>query len=427
MDILCAGDNLSLHGKQVYDSMLAKPSPQQLVWQEFELGMFCHFGMNTFCNQEWGEGTDSPELFNPEQFDALQWVRTAKRAGFKYLVLTAKHHDGFCLWPTRTTDYSVKSSPWKDGNGDVVREVADACREEGLKFGLYLSPWDRHEPCYPDKEAYDDFYAEQLTELLTGYGPLVEVWFDGAGSQGREYDWTRIIGLVDKYQPDAMVFNMGRPTIRWVGNEDGVAPYPCWNTATTARESMFTSDMLTWMEGTPAWVPAECDVPIRKRHWFWHPDDEASLRSLEEVVELYYRSVGHGATLLLNVSPDNRGLLPDVDVTRVIEFGDEIRRRFGQSIGQTNGEGNELLLTLERIQPVNHVIIMEDIAQGERVREYVLEAYSQGDWKELARGSAIGHKKIDRFDTIETDLLRVNFLSSVEKPLIRSLAAYRVE
>lgn len=201
-----------------------------------------------------GEGTDSPELFNPTQFDARQWARTAKRAGFKYLVLTAKHHDGFCLWPTKTTDYSVKSSPWKNGQGDVVREVADACREEGLKFGLYLSPWDRHEPCYPDKEAYDDFYAEQLTELLTGYGPLVEVWFDGAGSQGREYDWPRIIGLVDQYQPEAMVFNMGRPTIRWVGNEDGVAPYPCWNTATTARESMFTSDMLTWMEGTPSWV-----------------------------------------------------------------------------------------------------------------------------------------------------------------------------
>lgn len=407
--------------------MFAKPSPQQLAWQELELGMFCHFGMNTFCDQEWGEGTDSPELFNPEQFDARQWARTAKRAGFKYLVLTAKHHDGFCLWPTRTTDYSVKSSPWKDGKGNVVQEVADACREEGLKFGLYLSPWDRHEPCYPDKVAYDDFYAEQLTELLTGYGPLVEVWFDGAGSQGREYDWTRIIGLVDKYQPDAMVFNMGRPTIRWVGNEDGVAPYPCWNTATTAKESMFTSDMLTWMEGTPTWVPAECDVPIRRRHWFWHPDDEASLRSLEEMMELYYRSVGHGATLLLNVSPDNRGLLPDVDVNRVIEFGDEIRRRFGRSLGQTSGEGTELLLTLERNQPVNHVIIMEDIAHGERVREYVIEAYSQGDWKELVRGSAIGHKKIDRFDTIETDLLRVIFLSSVDKPMIRSLAAYHVE
>ncbi|MCM3260653.1 alpha-L-fucosidase [Paenibacillus lautus] len=406
---------------------LAKPSPQQLAWQDMELGMFCHFGMNTFCDQEWGDGTDSVEIFNPEQLDARQWARTAKRAGFKYLVLTAKHHDGFCLWPTKTTDYSVKSSPWKGGKGDVVREVADACREEGLQFGLYLSPWDRHEPCYPDKEAYDDFYAEQLTELLTGYGPLVEVWFDGAGSQGREYDWNRIIGLIDKYQPDAMVFNMGRPTIRWVGNEDGVAPYPCWNTATTARESMFTSDMMTWMEGTPAWVPAECDVPIRKRHWFWHPDDEASLRSLEEVLDIYYRSVGHGATLLLNISPDNRGLLPEVDVERVIEFGDEIRRRFGQPVGQTSGEGTELLLKLEHIQPVNHVIIMEDIAHGERVREYVLEAFSHGEWKELVRGSAIGHKKIDQFDTVETDQLRVRILSSVEQPLIRNLAAYHVE
>lgn len=406
---------------------LAKPSPQQLAWQDMELGMFCHFGMNTFCDQEWGDGTDSPEIFNPEQLDARQWARTAKRAGFKYLVLTAKHHDGFCLWPTKTTDYSVKSSPWRGGKGDVVREVADACREEGLQFGLYLSPWDRHEPCYPDKEAYDDFYAEQLTELLTGYGPLVEVWFDGAGSQGREYDWNRIIGLIDKYQPDAMVFNMGRPTIRWVGNEDGVAPYPCWNTATTARESMFTSDMMTWMEGTPAWVPAECDVPIRKRHWFWHPDDEASLRSLEDVLDIYYRSVGHGATLLLNISPDNRGLLPEVDVERVIEFGDEIRRRFGQPVSQTSGEGTELLMKLEHTQPVNHVIIMEDIAHGERVREYVLEAYSQGEWKELVRGSAIGHKKIDRFDTVETDQLRVRILSSVEQPLIRNLAAYHVE
>ncbi|WP_456289307.1 alpha-L-fucosidase [Paenibacillus sp. AK002] len=406
---------------------LAKPSPQQLAWQDMELGMFCHFGMNTFCDQEWGDGTDSAEIFNPEQLDARQWARTAKRAGFKYLVLTAKHHDGFCLWPTKTTDYSVKSSPWKGGKGDVVREVANACREEGLQFGLYLSPWDRHEPCYPDKEAYDDFYAEQLTELLTGYGPLVEVWFDGAGSQGREYDWNRIIGLIDKYQPDAMVFNMGRPTIRWVGNEDGVAPYPCWNTATTAKESMFTSDMMTWMEGTPSWVPAECDVPIRKLHWFWHPDDEASLRSLEEVLDIYYRSVGHGATLLLNISPDNRGLLPEADVERVIEFGDEIRRRFGQPVGQTSGEGTELLLKLEHIQPVNHVIIMEDIAHGERVREYVLEAFSHGEWKELVRGSAIGHKKIDRFDTVEADQLRVRILSSVEQPLIRNLAAYRVE
>ncbi|NOU73247.1 alpha-L-fucosidase [Paenibacillus sp. LMG 31458] len=406
--------------------VLAKPTLQQMAWQDLELGMFCHFGMNTFCDQEWGEGTDSPQKFNPAQLDARQWVQTANQAGFKYFVLTAKHHDGFCLWPTKTTDYSVKSSPWKDGQGDVVREVSDACREEGLQFGLYLSPWDRHEPCYSDKAAYDDFYAEQLTELLTQYGPLVEVWFDGAGSQGREYDWQRIIGLVNQYQPDAMVFNMGQPTIRWVGNEDGVAPYPCWNTAESARESMFTSDMLTWMEGTTSWVPAECDVPIRRRHWFWHPDDESSLHSLEHLMDLYYRSVGHGATLLLNVAPDDRGLLPEVDVQRVIELGDEIRRRFDAPLAVTIGEGMEVTLHLDGEQSVDHVMIMEDIAHGERVREYVLEAQLNGEWVELVKGSAIGHKKIDRFPAVETSELRVRFTAYAATPIVRKFAAYSV-
>ena len=189
-----------------------------------------------------------------------------------------------------------------------------------------------HEPCYLDKEAYDDFYAEQLTELLTEYGPLVEVWFDGAGSEGREYDWPRIIGLAKKYQPDAMIFNMGAPTIRWVGNEDGVAPYPCWNTATEARTSMFTNDMLTWLPETPGWVPAECDVPIRRGHWFWHPNSEDKLLSLDELKDIYYRSVGHGTNLLLNVAPDNRGLIPEADVKRVTEFGDWIRNTFSNPI-----------------------------------------------------------------------------------------------
>lgn len=413
-------------GSFMNTDVLAKPTLQQMAWQDLELGMFCHFGMNTFCDQEWGEGTDSPQKFNPAQLDARQWVRTAKLAGFKYFVLTAKHHDGFCLWPTKTTDYSVKSSPWKDGQGDVVREVSDACREEGLQFGLYLSPWDRHEPCYPDKAAYDDFYAEQLTELLTQYGPLVEVWFDGAGSQGREYDWQRIIGLVTQYQPDAMVFNMGQPTIRWVGNEDGVAPYPCWNTSESARESMFTSDMLTWMEGTSSWVPAECDVPIRKRHWFWHPDDESSLHSLEHLMDLYYRSVGHGATLLLNVAPDDRGLLPEVDVQRVIELGDEIRRRFDAPLADTTGGGTEVTLHLEGEQSVDHVILMEDIAHGERVREYVLEAKCKGEWVELVKGSAIGHKKIDKFAAVETSELRVRFTAYAATPIVRKFAAYSV-
>ncbi|WP_053373683.1 alpha-L-fucosidase [Paenibacillus sp. FJAT-27812] len=403
---------------------LAKPTKQQLMWQDMEIGMFCHFGMNTFCDQEWGEGNDSPELFNPTQLDARQWVRTAKQAGFAYFVLTAKHHDGFCLWPTKTTDYSVKSSPWKNGQGDVVREVADACKEEGIRFGLYLSPWDRHEPCYSDKAAYDDFYAAQLTELLTEYGPLVEVWFDGAGSHGREYDWRRIIGIVNQYQPDAMVFNMGVPTIRWVGNEDGVAPYPCWNTTDSAKLSMYTDDMATWLPETPPWVPAECDVPIRKERWFWHPNDEHTLRSLDNLLDIYYRSVGHGCTLLLNLAPDNRGLLPEADVNRLLELMEEIQRRFSSPIAQTEGEGNSVLLSFGSAADVNHVILMEDIAHGERIRSYVLEAEQQGEWVELARGSAIGHKKIDRFDTVHTKELRLRITSSVDEALIRSFAGY---
>jgi alpha-L-fucosidase len=405
-------------------SNLAKPTEQQMKWQDLEIGMFCHFGMNTFHDQEWGEGTDSPETFNPSSLNARQWVKLAKEAGFKYFILTAKHHDGFCLWPTATTDYSVKSSPWKDGKGDILREVAEACQEQGMLFGLYLSPWDRHEPCYSDKEAYDDFYCQQLTELLTNYGPLVEVWFDGAGSEGREYDWKRIIGLVKKHQPNAMIFNMGEPTIRWVGNEDGVAPYPCWNTAETAKVSMYTSDMLTWMPETPDWVPAECDVPIRKKHWFWHPNDEQSLLSLDKLMDIYYRSVGHGTNLLLNVAPDNRGLIPDVDVQRVQEFGKEIKKRFANSIAETSGEGNELVLSLSAETVIDHVILMEEIAHGERVRKYVLEAKQGDNWVTLVKASAVGHKKIDQFDPVTTDLLRLRVLEAVATPLISRLACF---
>ncbi|WP_423803037.1 alpha-L-fucosidase [Paenibacillus pseudetheri] len=405
---------------------LVVPSAQQLQWQDFEMGMFCHFGINTFCNQEWGEGLDSPALFNPTSLDTGQWVRTAKEAGFRYFVLTAKHHDGFCLWPTKTTDYSVKSSPWKDGQGDVVKECAEACREAGLGFGIYLSPWDRHEPCYADPGAYNDFYIAQLTELLTNYGPLVELWFDGAGSEGREYDWRRIVDIVKEYQPGAMMFNMGAPTIRWVGNEDGTAPYPCWNEAESARASMFTQEMLQWLPDTPNWVPAECDVPIRKKHWFWHPNDESSLKSLEHLMDVYERSVGHGCTLLLNVAPDNRGLFPDSDVDRVQEFGAEIRRRFSYPLAQTAGEGDCLLLKLPGEQTVHYAVIMEDIAHGERILAYVLEAWSENkeQWTEVVRGSAIGHKKIDRLEGIDASQIRLRCLESVYRPIIRSFSVY---
>lgn len=402
---------------------LAVPSRQQLLWQDMELGMFCHFGMNTFHNQEWGRGDDPPSSFNPSALDVRQWVRIASQAGFRYFILTAKHHDGFCLWPTRTTDYSVRSSPWRDGRGDLVDECAEACRAAGLGFGVYLSPWDRHEPRYHDQAAYDDFYAEQLTELLTGYGPLVEVWFDGAGSEGRVYDWPRFISLVKRYQPDAMIFNMGEPTIRWVGNEDGVAPYPCWNT----RQYQDANETASWLPGTPEWLPAECDVPIRRKHWFWHPNDEASLRSLDELMDIYYRSVGHGANLLLNVAPDARGLIPDVDTARVQEFGAEIRKRFAQPVAEIAGQGYELELALPAATLIDHAILMEDITGGERVREYRLEAEQPSGWIALAHGSAIGHKKIDRFDAIETQRLRLCVISAVAPPLIRRFAAFSTD
>lgn len=406
--------------------ILAKPTEAQAAWQDLELGMFCHFGLNTFLDREWGDGRDSPSSFNPVSLDARQWVRTARRAGMKYLISTAKHHDGFCLWPTATTDYSVKSSPWKCGQGDVVRECADACREEGILFGIYLSPWDRHDPRYPDPKAYDDVYCAQLTELLTGYGPLVEVWFDGAGSEGRQYDWPRIMALVRKYQPDAMVFNMGAPTIRWVGNEEGYAPYPCWNTAEAARKSMFTNEMTSWLPETPAWVPAECPVPIRGNHWFWHPDDRTPLRSLEELISLYERSVGHGATLLLNLAPDRRGLLSDEEVQRVIEFGEEIRRRYGSPVAETRGVGPVLTLSLpEGAGEVSSVILMENIREGERVRSYVLEAERDGSWIPVVSGSAIGHKKIDRFPPVRTSRFRLRVTQSEGgEALIRSFAAF---
>jgi alpha-L-fucosidase len=420
---------------------LALPTNAQREWQDMELGLFCHFGINTFCDQEWGEGKDSPALFNPDKLDARQWVRTAREAGFRYFILTAKHHDGFCLWPTATTDYSVASSPWKNGQGDVVAECAAACREEGIGFGIYVSPWDRHEPSYADPALYDEFYARQLEELLTGYGPLVEVWFDGAGSEGREYDWPRIMGLVKKYQPQAMVFNMGAPTIRWVGNEDGLAPYPCWNTAESARASMFTHSTSHWLPETPRWVPAECDVPIRKDRWFWHPGEEHLLLSLDDLMDIYYRSVGHGATLLLNAAPDDRGLLPEVDAARLIEFGNEIRRRFGSSVAETAGaeeaaaEAAEsagfaddaaytTVLPLPMGAVIDHAVLMEDIAYGERVRKYALEAFADGAWKVLHEGSAIGHKKIEAFPPVVAEKLRLRITEAAAEPVIRRMAAY---
>lgn len=398
----------------------ARPTPAQLRWQDREMGAFFHFGINTYLGQEWGDGGDPPSAFNPTALDCEQWVLSAKAAGLQYAILTVKHHDGFCLWPTKTTDYSVQHSPYR---ADVARQFVNACERHNMPYGFYLSPWDRHEPCYADPAAYDAFYLAQLMELLTGYGELFEIWFDGAGSQGRTYDWQRVMDAIDRLQPSAMVFNMGRPTIRWVGNEDGLAPESCWNRAEAARESMYTKDMAAWLPGTPEWVPAECDVPIRKERWFWHPGEEGRLRTLDELLDIHDRSVGHGANLLLNIAPDRRGLLPEEDVQLAIRWREALLKRYAHPAGEISGRGMELVLPIKE-GLVDTVVLMEDILHGESVRAFALDVERGGRWQEIAKGTSIGHKKILRFSQVSASRMRLRITQAEFPPEIRRFTAY---
>jgi alpha-L-fucosidase len=275
------------------------PSPQQVEWQDLEFGVIVHFGLNTFTDKEWGDGKVSPSVFNPTKFDPNQWVEAAQAAGAKYLVFVAKHHDGFCLFPTPLTKYSVASSPWENGHGDVVRAVEEACRRHGMKFGIYLSPWDRHEPSYSSNAEYDKFYQGLMQELLTRYGPIEEFWLDGAGSAGHVYDFESYLHLLRIYQPNALVFAdvgfMKWGDIRWVGNEVGYAPEENWDVIDPA--------------GYLRWRPAECDTPLHARHWFWHSNDAQTLKTVPELMKVYDNSVGHGCQLMLGISPDEEGLL----------------------------------------------------------------------------------------------------------------------
>ncbi|MGJ6981541.1 alpha-L-fucosidase [Aestuariimicrobium soli] len=372
--------------------MLPTPTPQQLRWQRAGMGVFFHVGLNTFADLEWSDGTLPAASFDPTNLDADQWVRVAKAAGATYVVLTAKHHDGFCLWPTATTDYSVASSPWRGGEGDLVREVREACDRHGLGYGLYLSPWDRHDPRYPDEAAYDEVYLAQLTELLTNYGPLHEIWFDGAGSEGHTYDWPRIMAVVDELQPDAMVFNMGRPTIRWVGNEDGVAADPVHYLTTRTELSNYTDAELEL--GEEVYLPPECDVSLRPG-WFWHPAE--SPRSLEELLHIHDSSLGLGAGLLLNLPPDDRGLIPDEDVARLAQWRSELRRRFEVSheAEVVPVEGGTLLRFGGEVT-VDSVWLHERLDEGQRIFEHSLHARGA----EVASGGTVGVRRLHRFDPV---------------------------
>ncbi|MEV6970527.1 alpha-L-fucosidase [Hamadaea sp. NPDC051192] len=362
-----------------------RPTPQQLAWQEAGFGLFFHFGINTFHGVEWGDGTADPATFAPDDLDVTQWVDVAKRAGARYVVLTAKHHDGFCLWPTATTAYSVKSAIWRDGRGDVVAELAAACRDAGLGLGLYLSPWDRNAACYDDPEAYDDLYVAQLTELCTGYGPLFEIWLDGAGSESRTYDWTRIMAVVREHQPHAMVFNLGEPTIRWVGNEDGLATEPVRYTVSATDVSMFTT-AVSHLDGQ-RYLPPECDVPIRA-DWFWQPS--SALKTREQLLEIFDRSMGLGAGLLLNLAPTPGGRLDPADVDRLLEVTGELRRRFARPVPATlSAIPGGFRATFPEPVRFDHLELREELRAGQFINGYAVVA----DGIKIAAGSSVGIRR----------------------------------
>ena len=407
-----------------------RPSPAQLAWQRRELALFLHFGVNTFTDREWGDGREDPRLFAPGALDARQWTRAARAGGFRTVILTAKHHDGFCLWPTRLTAHSVAASPWRGGGGDVVRELADAARAEGLGLGLYLSPWDRHEPSYGDSPRYNDFYCAQLTELLTGYGPVTEVWFDGANGEGpngrrQTYDWPRIHQVVRRHQPDALIFSDAGPDLRWAGNEQGVAGDPNWCTvdpATVPVPGLSGDEVIASLQhGDPdgsVWRPAECDVSIRPG-WFWHPAEDGAVRTVDNLLDLYLASVGRNGGLLLNVPPTTAGLLHATDVERLAGFGARRRAIFEHDLARqaraTWSRGRDsaaaaLELDLPRPVTFDLISLQEAIAQGQSISSFAVDAWS-GRWNRIAKGTTIGHRRIVRVEPVTTDRLRISLTS----------------
>ena len=416
------------------------PTSEQNEWQRGELYLFIHFGINTFTGREWGDGTDSPELFNPSNLDVDQWANTAKFAGFKGIILTAKHHEGFSLWPTAYSDYSVANSPWEGGQGDLVKMVAEACKRAGIKFGFYLSPWDRHEPSY-GTELYHDFFVAQLTELLTGYGPVFEVWLDGARdpSVTFEYDRLRYYNTIRDLQPGALIANMG-PDIRWVGNEQGRVP-----------DRLYSYINENW------WYPAECDVTIRPS-WFWKAREDNKVKTLDELLDLYFGCVGGNSALLLGTAPNADGLIPALDVERLITMRARIEKIFetnillGQKATATNQrrnsrdwgpenlvDGNDATfwatdeglkqasveIYVSPCSSFNVIELVEPIQFGQRIDWHRIEIWQNGTWEKVAEGATIGYKRLYRVEERSTAKIRVTVGSAQAAPALERVGLYR--
>lgn len=447
------------------------PSENQMNWQEMEYYAFVHLSVNTYTDMAWGFGNEDPKIFNPTELDCRQWARIAKESGMKGIIITAKHHSGFCLWPSKYTEYSVKNSPWKNGKGDVVREMADACKEYGLKLGIYLSPWDRNHPDY-GKPEYITYFRNQLKELLTNYGEVFEVWFDGAnGGDGyygganetrkinREtyYDWTNTYKMVRELQPKIVIWNDNgdRADLRWVGTEAGYVGKTNWSLLNAT--GTVTHDMLHYgLEHGNAWVPAEVNTSIRPE-WFYHKREDTKVKTLPELMTIYYNSIGRNGTLLLNFPIMPNGLIHEKDEKAALEFAQEVKKVFainlakGAKIEASNVRANNfdfraenvldgdkntywatddqaksgsLIIAFDKPTIFNRFLVQEYIQLGQRVKSFKVEAYVNQEWKELANETTIGYKRILCFLTVEATKIRFTILDAKSNPLISNIEIY---
>lgn len=450
------------------------PTERQLVWHEMEQYAFIHFTVNTFVEKQWGYGDESPAVFNPTNLDVEQWVKVVKDAGLKGLILTCKHHDGFCLWPSEYTEHSVKNSPYRDGKGDIVRETAEACKKHGIKFGVYLSPWDRNHPQYGQPE-YVEYYRNQLRELIQNYGPVFEVWFDGAnGGDGyyggaREkrkidgrtyYDWPNTTKIIREMAPDAVMFSDAGPDIRWCGNEKGYAGETNWCTLT--KDSVYPGIqginrlLNKGDESGTSWLPAEVDVSIRP-HWFYDQRDDDKVRTPENLLNIYLQSVGRGANLLLNLPPDKRGLIHEKDVKSLMEWKQLMDSIFAEnlalqaSVSSSGHRGSVETYSPSRVndidketywatedsitngslefswdtpQEVSYVLVQEYIKLGQRVQEMEVEAWTGKGWKPIAKATTIGYKRILPVSPIQTTKLRIHIKRAKACPLISNIEIF---
>ncbi len=444
------------------EPLLPVPAAKQLAWHELEQYAFIHFTTNTFTDKEWGFGDEPETVFNPTQLDARQWARIVKAAGLKGIILTTKHHDGFCLWPSEYTEHSVKNSPFREGKGDLVREVSDACKAYGLKFGVYLSPWDRNHPDY-GTPAYVDYYRNQLRELFTHYGPIFEMWFDGANggdgyyggaNEARKidgstyYDWHKTLDLVREMEPDILFFSDAGPDIRWVGNEKGIAGQTNWNSITPdtlfAGKAGIESLLNTGSENGTSWIPAEVDVSIRPG-WFYHESQDSLVKTPEDLFRIYLSSVGRGSNLLLNLPPDRRGLINERDSASLMGWKALIDRAFAHNlatkgeISASNVRGDSkafaakhlldgdpatywatddtvthalLTLQLSKADTLNYLVLQEYLPLGQRVKAFSVEIWENNAWKTVSTETTIGHKRIIPLGGIFSDRVRVKVLDA---------------